>query len=213
MPNPRRLTHSRGTSWEITYRLDGRVVRQRFDSRPLAVNALARARAQALEGLGIAPADDGKTTLAEYAPRWLAAQQCRPSTLAIYDSHVRNHLVPMLGRRPPSAGRAAAQRHQRLRRRPHPQAARHRDGRDDLPGAGDDPALGRARPAARRQPLLQDQAAGDAAAVGRAAVPGGAGRAAGDHRGAEDHRQSPCPAAPPVRRHRAGPAPRGCTRA
>lgn len=59
-PSP--LTHSRGTSWEITYRVDGRMVRQRFDSRALAVNALARARAQALDGLGIAPAD-GKTTL------------------------------------------------------------------------------------------------------------------------------------------------------
>jgi hypothetical protein len=68
-----------------------------FESRSLAVNALARARAQALDSLGIAPAD-GKTTLAEYAPRWLAAQQCRPSTLAMYDSHVRNHIVPMLGR-------------------------------------------------------------------------------------------------------------------
>jgi integrase len=99
MPNPRRLTHSRGTSWEITYRVDGRMVRQRFETRALAVNALARARAQALDGLGITPAD-GKTTLAEYAPRWLAAQQCRPSTLAMYDSHVRNHIVPMLGRRP-----------------------------------------------------------------------------------------------------------------
>ena len=99
MPNPRRLTHSRGTSWEITYRVDGRMVRQRFATRPLAVNALARARSQALDGLGITPAD-GKTTLAEYCPRWLAAQQCRPSTLAMYSSHVRNHIVPMLGRRP-----------------------------------------------------------------------------------------------------------------
>jgi integrase len=99
MPNPRRLTHSRGTSWEITYRVDGRMVRQRFETRALAVNALARARAQALDRLGITPAD-GRTTLAEYAPRWLAAQQCRPSTLAMYDSHVRNHIVPMLGRRP-----------------------------------------------------------------------------------------------------------------
>ena len=99
MPNPRRLTHSRGTSWEITCRVEGRMVRQRFATRALAVSALARARAAALDGLGITPAD-GKTTLAEYAPRWLAAQQCRPSTLAMYDSHVRNHIVPMLGRRP-----------------------------------------------------------------------------------------------------------------
>jgi hypothetical protein len=82
MPSPRRLTHSRGTSWEITYRVEGRMVRQRFETRALAVNAPARARAQALDGLGISPAD-GKTTLAEYASRWLAAQQCRPSTVAM----------------------------------------------------------------------------------------------------------------------------------
>lgn len=102
MPNPRRLTHSRGTSWEITYRIDGRMVRQRFATRALAVSALARGRASALDGLGIAPAD-AKTTLADYAPRWLATQQCRPSTLAMYDSHVRNHIVPMLGRPPMAA--------------------------------------------------------------------------------------------------------------
>jgi integrase len=33
----------------------------------------------------------------------MAAQQCRPSTLAMYDSHVRNHVVPMLGGRPMDA--------------------------------------------------------------------------------------------------------------
>jgi Phage integrase, N-terminal SAM-like domain len=35
--------------------------------------------------------------------RWLATQQCRPSTLAMYDSHVRNHIMPMLGRHPMAA--------------------------------------------------------------------------------------------------------------
>ena len=99
MPNPRKISHGRGTSWEITFRVDGRMVRQRFTSKILALNALARARTQALDGLGITPAES-KTTLANYAPRWLAAQQCRPSTLVMYESHVRNHIVPILGRRP-----------------------------------------------------------------------------------------------------------------
>ena len=72
MSNPRRITHSRGTSWEITYRVDGRMVRQRLATRALAVNALPRARAQALDRLGITPAD-GKSTWSDYAPRWLAA--------------------------------------------------------------------------------------------------------------------------------------------
>lgn len=60
------------------------MVRQRFTSKTLALNALARARTQALDGLGITPAES-KTTLADYAPRWLAAQQCRPSTLVMYE--------------------------------------------------------------------------------------------------------------------------------
>jgi hypothetical protein len=175
MPNPRRLTHSRGTSWEITYRVDGRMVRQRFETRALAVNALARARAPALDGLGITPAD-GKTTLAEYAPRWLAAQQCRPSTLAMYDSHVRNHLVPMLGRRPMGSLR-----------------------RSDISAFVVD--LTRKQLATATVVTIYRPRA-----LGRAAVPGGAGRAAGDHRRAQDRGQPPRPAAPPVRRHRPGPA-------
>ena len=55
MPNPRRISHGRGTSWETTFRVDGRMVRQRFTSKTLALNALARARTQALDGLGITP--------------------------------------------------------------------------------------------------------------------------------------------------------------
>jgi len=99
MSNPREISHSRGTSWEIIYRVDGRMVRQRFASKKLAESALSRARVAALDGLGITPAD-AKTTLADYAPRWLAAQQCRPSTLEMYSCHVRNHILPLLGRRP-----------------------------------------------------------------------------------------------------------------
>lgn len=99
MSNPREISHSRGTSWEIIYRVDGRMVRQRFASKKLAESALSRARVAALDGLGITPAD-AKTTLADYAPRWLAAQQCRHSTLEMYSCHVRNHILPLLGRRP-----------------------------------------------------------------------------------------------------------------
>jgi hypothetical protein len=44
MPNPRRRTHSRGSSWELTIRVDGRMIRQRFEPRALAGNALARYR-------------------------------------------------------------------------------------------------------------------------------------------------------------------------
>jgi integrase len=101
MSTPRKIEHSRGNSWEITYRLDGRMIRQRFATKSLALDALARARSMALDGMGIAPAD-GKTTLAVYIPRWVAAQQCRPTTLAMYKSHLKNHILPALGRRPMS---------------------------------------------------------------------------------------------------------------
>ena len=72
MSTPRRIEHSRGISWEITYRLDGRMVRQRFATKALALDALARARSMSLDGMGIAPVD-GKTTLATYIPRWISA--------------------------------------------------------------------------------------------------------------------------------------------
>lgn len=99
MSIPRKIEHSRGISWEITYRVDGRMVRQRFATKALALDASARARSMSLDGMGIAPVD-GKTTLAVYIPRWVAAQQCRPTTIQMYSSHIRNHILPALGRRP-----------------------------------------------------------------------------------------------------------------
>ena len=102
MSTPRKIEHSRGISWEITYRLDRRMVRQRFATKALALDAVARARSMSLDGMGIAPVD-GRTTLASYIPRWVAAQQCRPTTIAMYNSHIKNHIVPALGRRPMSS--------------------------------------------------------------------------------------------------------------
>lgn len=161
MPNPRRLTHSRGTSWEITYRVDRRMVRQRFETRVLAVNALARARAAGPERAG-----DHARGRQDDAGGVRAALAGRPAVPAEHAGDVRQPR-PQPHRAdagPPADGQPAPHRHQRLRRRPHPQAAGDRNGRHDLSGAGDDPALGRARPAARGQPLLQDQAARDATA-------------------------------------------------
>ncbi len=40
MSTPRKIEHSRGTSWEITYRPDGRMVRQRFATN-VSVHATA----------------------------------------------------------------------------------------------------------------------------------------------------------------------------
>jgi len=99
MPNPRKLTHSRGTSWEITYRIDGRMARRRFDTKQQAVDELAKVRVDIARGLGLLPVD-AKTTVAQYAEQWKATLQVRPSTLMNYDSYLRNHILPALGRYP-----------------------------------------------------------------------------------------------------------------
>jgi hypothetical protein len=65
MPNPRRLIHGRGTSWEITYRVQRRMVRQRFPTKAAAVDALAAARVEIRRGTHLAPTE-AKTTLAAY---------------------------------------------------------------------------------------------------------------------------------------------------
>lgn len=57
MPNPRRIDHGRGTSWEITYRVDGRMARRRFDTRKQATDALAQARVDNAHGTAILPAE------------------------------------------------------------------------------------------------------------------------------------------------------------
>ena len=45
----------------------------------------------------------GRTTLAEYAGTWLAALGRRESTAANYGSHLRTHILPLLGHRPLAA--------------------------------------------------------------------------------------------------------------
>jgi integrase len=99
MANPRKLTHSRGTSWEITYRIDGRMARRRFATRKQAVDELAKARVDIARGLGLLPVD-AKTTVAQYAEQWMATLQVRPSTRANYSAYLRNHVLPALGRYP-----------------------------------------------------------------------------------------------------------------
>jgi hypothetical protein len=55
MPEPKRVTHGRGTSWEITYRVEGRQVRRRLPTKQAALDALARARTEANDGMHIPP--------------------------------------------------------------------------------------------------------------------------------------------------------------
>ena len=99
VPNPRRLTHGRGTSWEITYRIDGRMVRQRFPTKVAALDALSEARVEIRKGTHLAPVE-AKTTLGAYVRQWEAGLQVAPSTRDLYTAHVGRYIVPMLGGRP-----------------------------------------------------------------------------------------------------------------
>jgi integrase len=102
MPNPRKLSHSRGTSWEITYRVDGQLARRRFPTRAQAVDELAKARVDIARGQGLLPVD-AKISVADYTKQWLTTLPVRPSTRAKDPSYLRNHILPALGQRPLSS--------------------------------------------------------------------------------------------------------------
>lgn len=98
MSEPRRVTHSRGTSWEITYRVEGRQVRRRFATKAAAGDALARARTETADGLHIPPVQR-KVTVQEYGTVWLSTLQVRPQTRYFYTHYFTKHVVPALGHR------------------------------------------------------------------------------------------------------------------
>jgi hypothetical protein len=99
MAAPRRVTHSRGSSWEITYRVDGRMVRRRFGTKKQAEDALARARTEITDGVHLPPIHR-KVTLEEYGGIWLSTLQVRPQTRYSYEHYFTKHVVPALGTRP-----------------------------------------------------------------------------------------------------------------
>lgn len=94
----KKITHGRGTSYEVTAKVDGRTVRKRFARKDLALDFQAQVRQAARSGGFVHPAD-AKTTFADYSARWLADLQVRDSTLANYRSNLRNHLLPVFGPR------------------------------------------------------------------------------------------------------------------
>jgi integrase len=99
MAAPRRVTHSRGSSWEITYRVDGRMVRRRFGTKKQADDALARARTEITDGVHLPPIHRN-VTLEEYGRIWLSTLQVRPQTRYSYEHYLTKHVVPALGTRP-----------------------------------------------------------------------------------------------------------------
>lgn len=94
----KKITHGRGTSYEVTAKVDGRTVRKRFARRDLALDFQAQIRQAARTGGFVHPAD-AKTTFADYSSRWLADLQVCDSTLANYRCNLRNHLLPTFGPR------------------------------------------------------------------------------------------------------------------
>ena len=102
MANPRRIDHGRGSSWEITYRVDGRMARRRFSTKKQALDALAQARIETASGTAVVPAES-KVTVAAYGERWMTTLQVRPSTRYGYGNALRVHIGPLLGRRPLSS--------------------------------------------------------------------------------------------------------------
>ncbi len=102
MSRPRKITHSRGPSYEITYRVDGRMVSRRFPRKQASVHAATRARSEILDGTHIAPAE-GRTTVAEYVAMWLQTLEVRPYTFHNDEIYLRCHVPPALGRRSPAS--------------------------------------------------------------------------------------------------------------
>lgn len=98
MAKPRKIAHGRGYSYEITYRVDGRMVRKRFPTLKLAEQALARAQVAALDGTYVFRGD-AKMTLAEYAPTWLASLRVEHNTMAGYRTYLKCQVLPHLGAR------------------------------------------------------------------------------------------------------------------
>jgi integrase len=99
MSSPRKLVHSRGASYEITYRINDRMVRRRFPTRTAALDAMAQARTQIRAGTHLAPAE-ARFTLAAYARQCVTGLQVADSTSHHYQLSLRKHILPALGHVP-----------------------------------------------------------------------------------------------------------------
>jgi integrase len=97
MSYPRKIIHSRGVSYEFTYRVRGRMVRKRYPTRSAALDAMADARTQIRMGTHLAPIEAKGTTVATYGQRWVSGLQVAQSTRANYEHCLRRHILPKLG--------------------------------------------------------------------------------------------------------------------
>jgi integrase len=93
--------HQHGDRWRVHWRVDGRQVRESFDTE-----AEARAAAKKIEARtvldGVAPdvVDDSVLTLAKWWARWEPGRAWRTSTRETHRVHWQRHIEPVFGRVP-----------------------------------------------------------------------------------------------------------------
>src|SRR5829696_3302086 len=93
----RTARYGRGRRWLAVWVADGQERSKAFDRKVDAERHLTTVGASLLSGSYVDPAA-GRITVRTYAARWLADQvQLRPTTAAWYESHLRNHVLPVLG--------------------------------------------------------------------------------------------------------------------
>lgn len=95
--------YGKGDRWRARYFDPNGHERARTFARKIeAEKFLAGIESDKSRGLYVDPAA-GRITVAQYAAIWQAAQVHRVTTAAAFDSHLRNHIVPLLGARPMAA--------------------------------------------------------------------------------------------------------------
>ena len=77
----KKVKHGRGSSYELTTKIDGKVVRRRFGTANEANDEYAKLRASFLDGSYI-PAADLRLTMDDYAATWFDTLRVRESTMA-----------------------------------------------------------------------------------------------------------------------------------
>jgi integrase len=91
--------------WRARYRdPDGQERSRTFARRVDAERWLATVEVDKARGSYVDPSA-GQRTVAEYVADWLACQVHRPTTEALVESHLRNHVLPSFGNRPIGAVR------------------------------------------------------------------------------------------------------------
>src|SRR6185437_10105407 len=89
--------YGRGDRWRARwFDPDGQERGRSFARKIDAERFLAGVESDKSRGLYVDPAA-GRITLTEYARQWQAAQVHRASTVDTFDSHLRNHILPVLG--------------------------------------------------------------------------------------------------------------------